>query len=103
MVGEAEVYPVNFACGGWETRRLRSSGLESLLLGARRNDRRGINTTVGRRDVSGDQTFAAVVAAHALEHGISDQWKNHSSKRSCERRGYAEIAMCRRQDDWKAF
>ena len=40
----------------------------SLLLEARRNDRRGINTTVGRRDVFGDQTFA--VAAHALEYWI---------------------------------
>ena len=87
MVGGAEVYPVNFAggfCALPEAAPRVRSGLESLLLGARRNDRRGINTTVGRRHVSGDQTFAAVVAAHALEHGIRDLCANQPVNRVLE-------------------
>ena len=54
----------------------------SLLLEARRNDRRGINTTVGRRHVFGDQTLA--VAAHALEHWIRDLCANQPVNRVLE-------------------
>ena len=60
----------------------RPVGLESLLVLARRNDRRGINTTVGRRHVFGDQTFA--VAAHALEHWIRDLCANQPVNRVLE-------------------
>ena len=70
MVGEAEVTRPT-------SRRVERRGAcvpQPLLVGARRNDRRGINTTVGRRDVFGDQTFA--VAAHALEYWIRDLCAN---------------------------
>ena len=40
----------------------------------------------------------ACVRRDAISSGKTTQ-----SKRSCERRGYAEIAMCRRQDDLEGF